>query len=159
MKANDFREAVVRGLAGIEENKGVLESLTSDKMCRGNVFNYAAWCERNFELNLREDYKRKTTFTSDFSIAEWCAEHEGVEAVLDTFKRAVIEWKDDIIFFAELIIAMNMKSWEHASRKNNEWSKLYAELYYLAKDLFFEWYDDENEKSSEAIQYYYDYVD
>lgn len=37
-----------------------------------NPFVYGMWCEKNFEDNLRDDYERKTTFTSDFSIAEWC---------------------------------------------------------------------------------------
>ena len=118
------------------------------------VFAYARWAEMSFEFNLREDYERKTTFTNDLSIAEWC---ECVEpgATLDTMKRCLLSWYEDKIYFAELIIATNMKSWEHHSRGNIEWSAFYADLYYLVKDLYFDWFAEDQE----AIDYYYDYVD
>lgn len=122
------------------------------------IFNYSRWCEMNFEKNLREDYERKTTFTADFSIAEW-AEVSEHGAIVDTFKRAINEWHDDIEYFAELIIAVNMKCWEHLARGNNSLSDLYADLYYIAKDMYFTWFDEDNKYYHKAKDYYDDYVD
>lgn len=123
-----------------------------------DVFSYAGWAEINFERNLREDYERKTTFTSDFSIAEWCFAIERT-AIIDTFVNAIKNYKNDIEYFAELIMAVNLKSWEMAARDNREWSAMYAELYYIAKELYFDWFDEAHEKHEEAIKYYFDYID
>ena len=123
------------------------------------VFAYAHWCEYNFERNLREDYKRKTTYTSDFSIAEWCVPAEGMSAIADTLRNALTNWRDDIKFFAEIIIVLNLKSWEHATRKNVHYSKMYSDLYYSVRDLYFDWFDKDNNQHDKAMQYYYDYVD
>ena len=123
-----------------------------------NPFHYASWTEMNFERNLREDYERKTTFTSDFSLAEWC--YPLVRgAILDTFTNAIKNYKNDIEYFAELIMAVNMKSWEMAARRNKEWSAMYAELYYIAKELYFDWFDKTHAEHDEAMRYYFDYVD
>lgn len=156
MTNKEFNQRAKEMLANVEPRK--FETMIEDKMHCKNVFNYAAWCERNFERNLREDYKRKTTFTSDLSIAEW---RESMEsgAVLDTLHRCLKEWHDNIEFFAELIIAVNMKTREHHARKNSEWSAFYADLYYIVKDLYFEWFDESNPKSEDAVNYYLDYVD
>lgn len=161
MTKEDFNKMVADGISAIKAQREWnfdTETFVEDRKACKDVFNYGTWCEKNFEANLREDYKRKTTFTSDFSIAEWC---ECVEhgAVLDTFKRAITEWKDNIEYFAELLLALNMKSWEHHARKHKVWSALYAELFYLAKDLYFEWFDTSNSKHDKAMEYYYDYVD
>lgn len=122
-------------------------------------FTYGAWCERNFERNLREDYERKTTYTSDFSIAEWCVPVEGMNAIASTLRNALTNWRDDVEFFAEIIIVLNMKSWEHAARKNNQYGKMYSELYYMVRDLYFDWFDKDNKQHDKAMQYYYNYVD
>lgn len=156
MTNKEFNQRVKEMLANVEPRK--FETMHEDKVACKNVFNYAAWCEVNFEKNLREDYKRKTTFTSDLSIAEWCESQER-GAVLDTLYRCLKEWHDNIEYFAELIIAVNMKSWEHHARKNPEWSAFYADLYYIVKDLYFDWFDESNPKSEDAANYYYDYVD
>ena len=156
MTNREFNEKTKELLANVELRK--LETMIETKMQCKNVFNYAAWCEKNFERNLREDYERKTTFTSDLSIAEWCESMES-GAVLDTLYHCLKEWHDNIDYFAELIIATNMKSWEHAARKNPEWSAFYADLYYVIKDLYFEWFDEDNKNYHKAINYYYDYVD
>lgn len=123
------------------------------------VFAYASWCEYNFERNLREDYKRKTTYTSDFSIAEWCVPVDGMSAIASTLRNALTNWRDDIEFFAEIVIVLNLKSWEHAARKNKEYAVMYQTLYLAAKDLYFDWYDADNEQHDKAMDYYYDYVD
>ena len=122
-------------------------------------FSYGAWCEYNFERNLREDYERKTTYTSDFSIAEWCVPVEGMQAIASTLRNTLTNWRDSIEFFAEIIMVLNIKSWEHHARGNNNYSALYSELYYAAKDLYFEWFDEENKDHDKAMQYYFDYID
>ena len=166
MKKSDFNKRVDEIIANVselvKEKENQLEDLSADYEKfggAGNVFRYAAVMEHNFEANLRDDYERKTTFTYDFSIAEWFVPTEGVNAVLKTFKNAAISWRDNVEFFAELIIAANMKSWELHARNHRNWSALYAELYYGIKDLYFDWFDDEHEKHGYAMQYYYDYID
>lgn len=163
MTNKEFNQKVKEMLANVEPRK--LETLKDDKVrfCKKHgtfnaVFAYAAWCEHNFELNLRDDYTRKTTFTSDLSLAEWCESMES-GAVLDTLARCLKEWHDNIEYFAELIIAVNMKCWEHHARKNPEWSAFYVDLYYIVKDLYFDWFDESNPKSEDAVRYYMDYVD
>ena len=64
-------------------------------------------------------YKPKTTFYTDFSIAEWF----GIDAVKDTYERAFKEWKSDYIYLTELAMCLNWKSWEH-SQKNKEFMEL-----------------------------------
>lgn len=120
---------------------------------------YGMWCEKNFEANLREDYKRITTYTSDFSIAEWCVPAEGMNAIASTLRNALTNWRDDIKFFAEILLVINMKSWEHAARGNNEYGKMYSELFYMVQALYFDWFDKDNKQHNEAMRYYYDYVD
>jgi len=124
-----------------------------------NPFTYGAWCERNFEANLREDYKRKTTYTSDFSIAEWCVPIEGMSAIASTLRNALTNWRDDVEFFAEIIIVLNMKAWEHAARGNRQYAEIYSELYLGAKCLYFDWFDSDNERHEKAMNYYFEYVD
>ena len=133
-----------------------------DELVQRNIrdpFTYGAWCEKNFEMNLREDYERKTTYTSDFSIAEWCVPVEGMSAIADTLKNALGNWRDNIEWFAEILLVVNLKSWEHAARNNNKYGQMYSDLYYMVQSLYFDWFDESNKKHSEAIQYYYDYVD
>lgn len=127
------------------------EDLSEELRTFGSPLQLAAWSERNFELNLREDYKRKTTFMSDFSIAEWYSK----SALVDTLKRAVSEWKDNIEYMAEMILVLNSKSWEMDSRLHDGWCRLYSELYYAFKDFYFDYFKG----NDEAMQYYYDYID
>lgn len=158
MQTRDFNEKLAQGLNDLKDMQ--VEPLGNElKEFDGGIFHYAAWCEKNFEANLREDYKRKTTFTSDLSIAEWCVGVEGTKAILDTIKRSVTSFRNDIDYFAELIIAVNMKSWEHHACNNYAWSKFYAELYHLVLGLYFDWFDESNKKHDEAMDYYFDYVD
>lgn len=122
-------------------------------------FTYGMWCEQNFERNLREDYKRITTYTSDFSIAEWCVPVEGMSAIASTMRNALTNWRDNIKFFAEIIIVLNLKAHEHAARGNWEYAEMYSDLYLDAKCLYFDWFDKDNKQHDKAMEYYYDYVD
>ena len=75
-------------------------------------------------------YKFKTTFWSDFTIADAF----GVAAIKDTFKRMFNEWRDDVEYLAELAIVTNWKCWKHYEAGNEEVSRLYNDLYYEVRD-------------------------
>ena len=163
MKNSDFNQKVSEMCAYVKQHEceDIREQLKpfAKKFGLNAVFAYAHWCEYNFERNLREDYKRKTTYTSDFSIAEWCVPAEGMSAIEDTLRNALTNWRDDVEFFAEIIIVLNLKSWEHAARRNKEYSVMYQTLYLAARDLYFDWFDKDNKQHDKAMEYYYDYVD
>lgn len=160
MKKEDFNNRV-------KELCDFVKSCEVENICQeiritagiSDPFTYGAACERCFEKNTLEDYERKTTFTSDFSMAEWCVPLEGIKAISQTLNNALKNWRDDVEFFAELIIVLNLKSWEHAARRNKGYSRMYAELFYMVKDLYFDWFDKGHKKHEEAMQYYFDYVD
>ena len=120
---------------------------------------YGMWCEKNFEANLREDYKRITTYTSDFSIAEWCVPVEGMNAIASTLRNALVNWRDSVEWFAEILLVINLKSWEHAARHNSEYSKMYSELFYMVRALYFDYFDNNNKQHEKAMDYYYQYID
>ena len=50
-------------------------------------------------------YETKTTFWSDFSIADAF----GTAAIIDTFKRAFKEWHNNIVYLTELAMVLNHK--------------------------------------------------
>ena len=86
-----------------------------------NVSVYATCCERMFEGFLNSVGKtRKTTFFADLSIAEWC---EGAKGVKDTYKRVIKAWKNDVVYMAEFVVALNQKIWMHYEQ-NRELAKV-----------------------------------
>lgn len=115
-----------------------------------NVFVYAAHCERMFEGFLNSVGKtRKTTFFADLSIAERC---EGAKGVKDTYKRVIKEWKNDVVYMAEFVVALNQKIWMHYEH-NKQLAKVYNDLW-LECDNFCR----EHFKGKE-LSYYYEYID
>lgn len=70
-------------------------------------------------------YEPKTTFWSDFSIADAF----GVSAVKDTFKRAFDEWKENIVYLTELVLVLNWKIWYHHEHGNEALARLYNDLW------------------------------
>ncbi len=68
-------------------------------------------------------YKPQTTFYTDFSIAD----RFGLEAIKDTYKRAML-WKKDYIYLTELVMVLNWKIWEHYET-NEKYARLYDELW------------------------------
>ena len=117
-----------------------------------NLFQYAATSERCMERNLAEcGKKRKTTFMSDLSTGEWF----GFNGVLDTVKNAVSSWKDDEEYMAEFVLCTNWKAWEHDARKNTQWVRAYSFLYDNIRDLMYDYYAEDEEKTA----YMYEYLD
>lgn len=78
-------------------------------------------------------YETKTTFWQDFSIAD----HFGIRAIQDTYRRAAAEWKKNAVYMTELVMVLNWKCWSW-HRKNDTFCRLYSDLYYKARDLAFD---------------------
>ncbi len=95
-----------------------------------------------FEMN---GYEPKTTFWSDFSIADVF----GVGGVKDTYNRAKESWQDNIEFMTEFAMVLNHKSWQH-NGKNQALCSLYSDLWYEIDDFIYEHFKD----NEEAISYY-----
>ena len=133
-----------------------------------NVFQYAAFCEHNFNSNMEAQGANltSTTFTSDLSIAEYCEQirlddKQTTEAVEDTIQRASLKCRHDEDYITALLFAVNAKSWEHhamASDKyaqmraftkevHEEYAKYYSERYYSLLDYVMEelFAEEENE--------------
>lgn len=69
-------------------------------------------------------YKPITTFYTDFSIAD----AYGVDAIKDTYQRAMDAWKTNYKFLTELVMALNWKIWEHYET-NERYAKVYNDLW------------------------------
>ncbi len=69
-------------------------------------------------------YVPKTTFYSDFSIAD----RFGTAAIRDTYKRALKEWKWDVEYLTELVMVLNWKMFEHYEH-NSAYYVVYEELW------------------------------
>ena len=80
-----------------------------------------------------DGYEMKTTFQSDFDIAE----KFGKEAIEDTFNRAFAEWKDDVEYMTELTLVLNLKIW-YWYEKDNELAYLYDFLWNKIDDYCME---------------------
>ena len=112
-----------------------------------NVFSYSQGIEKWVNDQLFQG-PLKYTFVSDFAIADWVSGKEGVE---ETYKRVKKAWVGDFKAFTEVVIALNMLSWANNALKEqgfdgrDEFIKLYADLYYKAKEEFYSKYDGNKE--------------
>ena len=100
--------------------------------------------------------REETTFHKDFRIAEAF----GKEAVLDTYRRAMAEWKDDYRYLTDLVLTLNERcwGWYDEYRKNHgvmegELTEVYRELFYEAQA-----YALDNLKGQE-FRYFYSLTD
>ena len=121
-----------------------------------NIFQYAAAEEKmweNFLEDLGGNYKRKTTFYADLSIAELY----GVKGIKDTYNSVIRNWLSNVEYFSEFVLCLNHKSWEWYDKFQNgeddkacanagEISRCYAELYEKAKDKAYETFDEKGQK-------------
>lgn len=92
------------------------------------------------ELEKRVD----TTFWQDFTTADMF----GIKGIKETFKLAFEGWKYNYKYFTELVMVLNHKCWDWYE-KNDEYSELYSDLYYKARD-----YALDNFKGKELDFYY-----
>lgn len=93
-------------------------------------------------------YEVITTFGNDFDIADAF----GKFAIMETYMRAMAEWKTNYKYLTELVLILNWKCWQHHG-KNEEYSDLYADLYYKARDYAL------NNLKGEEFTYFYDITD
>lgn len=167
MKANEFEKRVNAVVAKLKKTTDSRAAEDVSIWWKGqklkNVFQYAATSESCMVANMAtgkvvvyqgKEYpvKRRTTFMQDFCIAEWCG---GVKAVLDTFKQASTEWKDNPIYMAELILVLNFKVWEMHARHYTTWGLLYNDLFYSLRDIVYDYYEGDEEK----VSYVWHYLD
>ncbi len=98
-----------------------------------NVFQAAMMSENYFEKVMEDSgYERFTTFSSDLTIAELTG---GEKAIKETFNRVVKDWKDDVKYFTEFTMALNIKAWELHERGNDTLTNVYSQLYYNAREV------------------------
>ena len=69
-------------------------------------------------------YQPKTTFWSDFSIADAFSE----EAIKDTYNRAFDEWKTNVEYITELCLILNWKIW-YWNEQNETIARVYDTLW------------------------------
>ncbi len=114
-----------------------------------NIFEYAEINEIEFEQFLESVGKtRKTTLFSDLSIAE-CF---GVSEVVDTYKRVMEGWGNNLEFMCEWVIALNQKIWQHY-KDDLELAQKYDELWRKADDHC------RNTFKGERLTAYLNYID
>ena len=121
-----------------------------------NVFSYSNgvmdWVNKQLPLG-----PLKFTFAGDFAIADWYSK----EDVEDTYKRVKEAWLNDYKAFTEVVIALNMLSWAHKALQDqgidgrDEYIDLYADLYYRARDDFYEKWGE----NREACDYFFEMTD
>lgn len=91
------------------------------------------------------DYKG---FMNDFTIAN----NFGENAIRDTYKRAFNEWKDNVEYFASLVLTLNHLIWAYYEKDENI-AKIYNELWLNADS-----YGSNHFKGDDAI-YYFNFLD
>ena len=116
------------------------------------IFDYVAQEEQYFrQVAASLGYAPFTTFYKDLSIAEcW-----GASGIMETFERVSKEWLGKYKFWTEFALCLNWKSWEMADRGNHEISALYADLWYKARDMFYDKYTG----NDEATSYFFEVTD
>lgn len=121
-------------------------------MTLGNILRQAAIKQANFTA-LMQDFGKttKTTFYSDYTIADLCG---GVKAVKDTYNRSVKAWLNNIEYITEMYIVLNHKIWEHYE-SNEELARCYNELWEDLYSKITEHYANDDEK----LSYFYNESD
>lgn len=93
----------------------------------------------------------KYTFFMDFDIAA----HFGKNAILDTYKRVKAEWGKNAEAWAEVIMSVNLLSWDYAD-KNEDTAQIFADLYEKAYAYVF---DDNTPFTEEERSNIYQFID
>ena len=124
-----------------------------------NVFTYSA----GIESWVKEAYKSvcgrklKMTFPMDFAIADW----SGKDEVLDTYKNVVEAWGGNYKAFTEIAVSLAYLSYAQGQLKKqgisgrDEFIDLYADLFYKAKDDFYEKFKG----NDEATDWFFEWTD
>lgn len=84
-------------------------------------------------------YQPKTTFWSDFTIAD----NFGLSAIKDTYRRAFNDWKNNTEYITELTLILNWKIW-YWKDKNELYARTYNDLWAEADQWCMENLKDED---------------
>lgn len=103
---------------------------------------------KNWNIEAVTGYKPKTTFYTDFSIADAF----GVNAIRSTYITAFESWKSDVIYLTELVMVLNWKIFEHFGT-NKPFAQLYQDLYMEASEWAL------HNLKGEELSYYLETVD
>jgi hypothetical protein len=124
-----------------------------------NVFTYASgiekWC-KDFYYNMSGN-KLNYTFCADFAIADWYGEKD----LKESYNRIKKSWISDYKAFTEVAISLNTLSWANDQLMKQgidgreKYIELYSELWYQAKDDFYEKYSG----NDEACDYFFNMTD
>lgn len=134
-----------------------------------NVFQFSSVNEIMIEGIFNENgYTKCSTFFGDLSIAEWY----GANSIKDTYRNVTKSWIGDVKMFTEFVMCLNHKCWQYyqyATKGTNnlpkeiasvfnklplmEYSRLYEDLYYKARDLGYETY------KGDELDYFYSTLD
>ena len=159
MTAIDYREEAENIVALVCEKYSKPEPILDELRKKDWDYDqYGFASERYFEKHLRSDYKRCTTLSADFSVAECLVEVEGIEILANCFHDALNLFKGNIKYLAELVLVLNLKSWEHHERGNTNYAKMYSALYYKVLKLYFDSFRG-TDLEEDAVNYYYKYID
>ena len=94
-------------------------------------------------------YETKTTFWSDFSIAD----RFGEKAVRDTYNRAFTEWNSNVEYITELVLVLNWKCFDYYYKGMMKLSDLYKTLFYKCHHWCC------SHLKGKDFEYYFDIVD
>ena len=90
------------------------------------------------------DYKG---FMNDFAIADMFGE----EAIRDTYRRAKAEWKHNADYYGSLVMTLNHRLWFHYDSGNEDYARIYDELWRDANESIYELF--KGEELSQIIQF------
>ena len=92
-----------------------------------DLLRQAAAAQSNFEHSMMElsGYETKTTFYSDYTIADAFGE----AAVIDTFERSFESFGSNVVYMTEMSIVLNHKLWEHYHAGNERLLNVYDMLW------------------------------
>lgn len=93
-------------------------------------------------------YVPKTTFWTDFSIAE----SFGLAAIRETYNRAFHDWREDYIYLTELVMVLNWKIFQWY-KDDKAIAELYESLWRQADEYA------TNNLSNDELSYYYKTTD
>ena len=102
----------------------------------------------NLECETQPEFDYKG-FMQDFRIAD----RFGKKAVEDTFKRAHDEWKDNVQYYASLVLTLNHWLWYHYDHGDEERARLYDRLWKKA-DSYGCWHF-----KGDDLSYFYRFLD
>lgn len=119
-----------------------------DNALRTSQIEEANWAKY---MEMESGYKRKTTFFSDFVVAELTG---GEKAIKITYTRAVMYWFQNKEYCTELSLVLNHLMWIRYDQGNYSMSKVYQNLWTKLVDKI-----DKEVTDKEFLEYYYRVTD